>query len=389
MARAFVLVMDSFGIGAAPDAARFGDAGADTWGSIRRLEAPHVPNLVRLGLNAAHALATGASPPGRAPEGWYGAAREISHGKDTPSGHWEMAGVPVTFDWGYFPETVPTFPAALTDALVSKAKLPGVIGNRHASGTVILDELGVEHIATGKPIVYTSADSVFQIAAHETHFGLERLHETCRIAFDLVGPYRIGRVIARPFTGEKPGEFRRTANRKDYAIPPPEPTLLERMVEAGRETIAIGKIGDIFAHKGTKREVKADGNMALMDETMTALASAPDGSLTMTNFVDFDQLYGHRRDPGGYARALAAFDARLPAFREAMRPGDVAVITADHGCDPTWKGTDHTREHVPVLWFGPGIGGRDLGVRASFADIGQSLARHLALPALAHGTSFV
>ncbi len=389
MARAFVLVMDSFGIGAAPDAAKFGDAGADTWGSIRRLAAPHVPNLAKLGLNAAHALATGASYAGPAPEGWYGAARERSRGKDTPSGHWEMAGVPVSFDWGYFPETVPTFPAELTDALIAQAKLPGVIGNKHASGTVILDELGAEHIATGKPIVYTSADSVFQIAAHETHFGLDRLQSVCRIAFDLVQPYRIGRVIARPFMGEKPGEFRRTGNRKDYAISPPEPTLLENLVAAGRETIAIGKIGDIFAHKGTKREVKADGNEALMDRTIEALASAPDGSLTMTNFVDFDQLYGHRRDVDGYARALAAFDARLPAVRAAMKPGDVAVLTADHGCDPTWKGTDHTREHVPVLWFGPGIGGRDLGIRASFADIGQSLARHLGLPALKHGQSFV
>ncbi len=389
MARAFVLVMDSFGIGATPDAVRFGDTGADTWGHIRAAHAPHVPNLVRLGLDAAHATATGASYAGPAPEGWHGAARERSRGKDTPSGHWEMAGVPVSFDWGYFPEKVPCFPAELTDGLVRRCGLPGVIGNRHASGTVILDELGLEHIATGKPIVYTSADSVFQIAAHETHFGLERLLDVCKAAFELVRPYNIGRVIARPFTGEAPGAFRRTGNRKDYAISPPEPTLFDRLVAAGRETIAIGKIGDIYAHHGTKREVKADGNEALMDRTMEALASAPDGSLTMTNFVDFDQLYGHRRDVRGYAAALAAFDARLPAVRAALKPGDVAVLTADHGCDPTWKGTDHTREHVPVLWFGPGFAGRDLGVRDSFADIGQSLARHLGIPALAHGDAFI
>jgi phosphopentomutase len=388
MARAFVLVMDSFGIGATPDAARFGDAGADTWGSIRKAHAPKVPNLVRLGLDAAHATATGSPYSGPIPEAWHGAARERSLGKDTPSGHWEMAGVPVSFEWGYFPETVPCFPAALTDALVARCGLPGVLGNRHASGTQILDELGTTHIASGKPIVYTSADSVFQIAAHETHFGLDRLLDVCKVAFELVRPWKIGRVIARPFTGEAPGSFKRTGNRKDYAISPPEPTLLDRLVEAGRETIAIGKIGDIYAHHGTKREVKADGNAALMDRTLEAIASAPDGSLTMTNFVDFDTLFGHRRDAAGYAAALEAFDRRLPDVRAALRPGDVAVLTADHGCDPTWKGTDHTREHVPVIWFGPGIGGRDLGIRESFADIGQSLARHLAIPALAHGTAF-
>ncbi len=388
MARAFVLVMDSFGIGATPDAVRFGDVGADTWGHIRAAHAPHVPNLVRLGLDAAHATATGTAYAGPAPEGWHGAARERSRGKDTPSGHWEMAGVPVSFDWGYFPETMPCFPVELTDALVRRCGLAGVIGNRHASGTQILDELGLEHIATGKPIVYTSADSVFQIAAHETHFGLDRLLDVCKTAFELVRPYNIGRVIARPFVGEAPGAFRRTGNRKDYAISPPEPTLFDRLVAAGRETIAIGKIGDIYAHHGTKREVKADGNAALMDRTMEAVATAPDGSLTMTNFVDFDTLFGHRRDAAGYAAALAAFDTRLPVLRAALKTGDVAVLTADHGCDPTWKGTDHTREHIPVLWFGPGIAGRDLGLRDSFADIGQSLARHLGIPALAHGAAF-
>jgi phosphopentomutase len=389
MPRAFVLVMDSFGIGATPDAARFGDQGADTWGHIRARHAPHVPNLVRLGLDAAHAAATGTAYAGPPPEAWHGAARETSRGKDTPSGHWEMAGVPVAFDWGYFPETVPCFPAELTEALVARCGLPGLLGNRHASGTQILDELGAEHIATGKPIVYTSADSVFQIAAHETHFGLDRLLAVCRVAFELVRPWNIGRVIARPFVGEKPGAFKRTGNRKDYAVAPPEPTLLDRLVAAGRETLAIGKIGDIYAHNGTTHEIKADGNAALMDRTLEALAQVPDGSLTMTNFVDFDTLFGHRRDAAGYAEALEAFDLRLPEFRAAMKPGDVAVITADHGCDPTWRGTDHTREHVPVLWFGPGLAGRDLGIRDSFADIGQSLARHLGLPPLPHGAAFV
>lgn len=389
MARAFVLVMDSFGIGAAPDAARFGDVGADTWGHIRAAHKPHVPNLVRLGLDAAHATATGLRYEGPAPQAWFGAASERSFGKDTPSGHWEMAGVPVEFEWGYFPKTVPSFPAALIADLVAQAKLPGVLGDCHASGTQIIDELGLEHIATGKPIVYTSADSVFQIAAHESHFGLERLLELCKIAFELVQPYKIARVIARPFTGDAPGRFKRTANRKDYAVRPPGPTLFDKLTDAGRKTIAIGKIGDIYAHQGTQDEIKADGNDDLMQKTLAAIASAPDGSFAMTNFVDFDTLFGHRRDAAGYAAALAAFDRQLPLVEAAMRPGDIAVLTADHGCDPTWPGSDHTREYVPVLCFGPGLTGRDLGSRDSFADIGQSLAKHLGIAPLGHGKSFL
>ncbi len=389
MARAFVLVMDSFGIGAAPDAARFGDVGADTWGHIRAAHKPHVPNLVRLGLDAAHAAATGSRYDGPAPQGWYGAACERSFGKDTPSGHWEMAGVPVEFEWGYFPKTVPCFPPALVSDLVARAKLPGVLGDCHASGTQIIDDLGLEHIATGKPIVYTSADSVFQIAAHESHFGLARLLDLCKIAFELVQPYKIARVIARPFAGDAPGRFKRTANRKDYAVRPPAPTLFDKLTQAGRKTIAIGKIGDIYAHQGTQEEIKADGNADIMAKTLAAIAAAADGSLTMANFVDFDTLYGHRRDAAGYAAALAAFDRQLPTVEAAMRPGDIAVLTADHGCDPTWPGSDHTREHVPVLCFGPGLKGRDLGLRDSFADIGQSLATHLGIAPLGHGKSFV
>lgn len=389
MGRAFVLVMDSFGLGATPDAARFGDAGADTWGHIKAAHAPAVPHLVRLGLDAAHARATGRSYEGPAPEGLYGAAAERSFGKDTPSGHWELAGVPVEFDWGYFPKTVPSFPKALTDALIARAKLPGLLGDKHASGTAILDELGEEHIRTGKPIVYTSADSVFQIACHEARFGLERLYEVCEIAFDLVRPHNVGRVIARPFLGERAGGFKRTGNRKDYAVEPPAPTLLDALKAQDREVRAIGKIGDIYAHRGTTLEIKADGNGALMARTMEALREAPDGALVMTNFVDFDTLFGHRRDAAGYARALEAFDAALPAFRASMRPGDVAVLTADHGCDPTFPGSDHTREHVPVLWFGPGIPGRGIGLRDSFADVGQSLAKHLGIAPLARGESFV
>lgn len=391
--RAFVLVLDSLGIGGAPDADRFGDAGADTLGHIAAWAAAagrplRMPHLEDLGLGAAARLATGALPRGLARtdgfSGAWGAAAERSLGKDTPSGHWEMAGVPVAFEWGYFPRTVPCFPATLTDALIAEAGLPGLLGNRHASGTQILDELGDEHVRTGKPIVYTSADSVLQIAAHEQAFGLERLYQVCRIARRLVDPLVIGRVIARPFVGED-GRYRRTGNRKDLAVPPPQETLLDRMEAAGRTVVSIGKIGDIFAHRGTGREVKADGNMALFDATLEAARTAPDGALVLTNFVDFDSSYGHRRDVAGYADAIEAFDSRIPALRAALRPGDLAVMTADHGCDPTWPGTDHTRERVPVLLFGPGVAPRSLGLRDSFADIGQTLAGHLGLPALDAG----
>jgi len=399
MPRGFLLVMDSFGIGAAPDAAAFGDAGADTYGHIVQACAAgkadraglrqgllKTPNLDRLGLAAAASVARGGQ--GAAAGACYGAAAERSKGKDTPSGHWEMAGVPVMTDWGYFPRTVPSFPKALTDALIREAKLPGLLGDCHASGTEILDRLGAEHLVTGKPIVYTSADSVFQIAAHEQAFGLERLYDVCLVARRLVDDWNIGRVIARPFLGA-PGSFKRTGNRRDYATPPPEPTLLDRLKGAGREVLSVGKVSDIFAAQGITRKVKADGNDALMQATLDAAASAPDGSLVFTNFVDFDTLYGHRRDVAGYAAALEAFDRQLPALEAAFRPGDLAIISADHGCDPTWPGTDHTREFVPVIAFGPAVRPAALGRRDSFADIGQTLARHLALAPLPHGTAFL
>lgn len=443
MTRALILVMDSFGLGGAQDAARFGDEGSDTYGHIARecaagrADAAGVragpltlPNLTRLGLAEAAAISKGISAKGalgnipssggRGLEGGgqekntpylpspikgeglplrrehrgtlaafaaYGAAREQSRGKDTPSGHWEMAGLPVTFDWGYFPKEQPCFPAALTSALVEQAGLPGLLGNRHASGTQIIEDLGGEHVASGKPIVYTSADSVFQIAAHEDSFGLERLYGVCALARGLVDAYDIGRVIARPFLGTD-GDYKRTGNRRDYTTPPPEPTLLDRLSADGGEVISVGKVADIFAHQGISRTVKANGNAALWDAMLTALAGAPERSLIFTNFVDFDTLYGHRRNVPGYAAALEAFDTRLPELEKSLRPGDLAIITADHGCDPTWTGTDHTRENVPVLAFGSGVTPGPLGLRQSFADIGQTLAAHLGLAALPHGTSF-
>jgi phosphopentomutase len=392
MSRAFLLVMDSVGIGATPDADRFGDAGADTLGHIAERVPLHLPALSRLGLGSAAELATGRLPPGLgrgdARAAVWGAALEVSRGKDTPTGHWEIAGCPVDFDWGYFPPGPPSFPVELTDALIAQGHLPGLLGNCAASGTEIIAVLGAEHLATGKPIVYTSGDSVLQIAAHEVSFGLDRLLELCGLARRLVDRYRIGRVIARPFIGS-PGSFRRTANRHDYAVPPPGDTLLDRLVAAGGSVIAIGKIDDIFAHRGISRAVKGDGNAALFDATLAAAAAAPDGALVFANFVDFDTNFGHRRDVAGYAACLEAFDARLGTFEAVLQPGDLAVITADHGCDPTWPGTDHTREHVPVLGFGPGVSGGSIGLRHGFSDIGQTVARHLGLPPLDHGTAFI
>ncbi|NDW04408.1 phosphopentomutase [Jiella pacifica] len=397
MARAIILVLDSFGIGAAPDAEPFGDAGSNTFGHIldacragradaagRRGELD-IPNLRRLGLYAA----AGHGELAGRPEAVWGSACEISHGKDTPSGHWEIAGVPVLFDWGYFPRTVPTFPPELIRQIMDDTGLPGILGDRHASGTEIIRELGEESLSSGKPIFYTSSDSVLQIAAHESRFGLDRLYDVCTAARRRVDPLNIGRVIARPFTGDSAETFTRTANRRDYSVPPPEPTLLDRAVAAGRDVHAIGKIADIFAHRGISRILKGDGDMALFDRTLEAMSEAADGDLVFANFVDFDSLYGHRRDVAGYAAALEAFDRRLPELEAMMKPGDVAILTADHGCDPTFRGTDHTREIVPVLAFGPEIEPRPIGRRESFADIGASVAVHLGLDPGRHGRSFL
>ncbi|MTH97489.1 phosphopentomutase [Roseibium sp. RKSG952] len=406
MARAILCVLDSFGIGGAADAGDFGDTGSDTLGHIAEACASgkgdreglrsgplHVPNMDRLGLGAAARGSTGKTVPGLefagAPEGLWGHAEEVSNGKDTPSGHWEIAGVPVCFDWGYFPETIPTFPAELIEAIIAKSDITAVLGDKHASGTVIIEELGEEHVRTGHPIFYTSADSVIQIAAHETHFGLERLYKLCEITRELADPYNIGRVIARPFTGEDASSFERTANRRDYSVLPPEPTVLDRLTEAGRTVYGIGKISDIFAHQGVSRVLKGAGNDQLFDKTLEAMDLAGDGDMVFANFIDFDSLYGHRRDVPGYAAALEHFDRRLPEMIAAMKDGDLLILTADHGCDPTWRGTDHTREHVPVIGTGPGIDGRPVGGRKTYADIGETLAKHLGIAPGKHGTSFI
>ncbi|MFL6803135.1 MAG: phosphopentomutase [Xanthobacteraceae bacterium] len=405
MTRAIILVLDSVGIGSAPDAALYGDEGADTVGHIAEACARGaadrdglrrgglcLPHLSQLGLGEACRLATGRVPPGlRAkshPRGRYGCAVETSKGKDTPSGHWELAGVPVPFEWGYFPRTRPCFPPDLVAELCRRANVSGILGNCHASGTAIIAELGEEHMRTGRPICYTSADSVFQIAAHEESFGLERLYRMCEVARPLVDPLCIGRVIARPFVGTSSKDFLRTGNRRDYAVPPPSPTLLDRATQDGRAVVTVGKIADIFAHSGTGRVLKANGNVALFDRTLEGLASLADGGLLVTNFIDFDTIHGHRRDAAGYADALETFDARLPQLEAALDAGDLVVMTADHGCDPTWAGTDHTREQVPILAFGPSVIAGPIGRRSTFADVAATISAHLGLPPMLVGTPF-
>ena len=389
-ARAFLVVLDSVGAGGAPDADRFfnadrPDTGANTLAHIAQACAEgraeegrsgplKMPNLDELGLSAAVKLASGADMPGlgAAPAGFWGAAEEVSPGKDTPSGHWELAGVPVPWEWHYFPDTEPAFPANLSRAVALAAGTEGILGDCHASGTEIIARLGEEHIRTGWPICYTSADSVFQIAAHEEAFGLERLLDLCRATAPLLHEMRVGRVIARPFVGAS-GSFSRTGNRRDFAIPPPAPTLCDWVQAAGRPVHGVGKIGDIFSMQGIT-DVAKGTDADLMGHLGHLVDAAEPGSLTFANFVEFDSLYGHRRDVAGYARALEWFDAAVAPVLARLRPGDLMVFTADHGNDPTWTGTDHTRERVPVL--GAGQGARSLGLMG-FTGVADLVAGHL------------
>lgn len=404
MARAFLIVLDSAGAGGAPDAAQFfndglPDTGANTLGHIAQVCAAgraeegrsgplRMPHLDALGLGAAIRLASGddAVPGlGAVPAGLWGAATEVSRGKDTPSGHWELAGVPVPWEWHYFPDTTPAFPADLTAEIAQLAGTDGILGNCHASGTAIVDRLGAEHLRSGWPICYTSVDSVVQIAAHEEAFGLQRLLDLCAALAPRVHAMKVGRVIARPFVGTE-GNFTRTPNRRDFAIAPPAPTLLDWAQGAGRATHAIGKIGDIFSGRGIGHSHKGKSDADLMAHLLRLADEAEPGSLTFANFVEFDTNFGHRRDVSGYARALEWFDARIGGFLDRLGPGDLAIFTADHGNDPTWHGTDHTRERVPVL--GWGVGTRAIG-QVGFADVGASIARHLDIPASGPGRSFL
>jgi phosphopentomutase len=390
MPRVFLFILDSFGIGGAPDAAAFGDEGSNTLGHICDHMVLKVPHMASLGLGLAAEAASGRNPLAPAQLiGKWGHAREVSQGKDTITGHWEIAGVPVPFRWHYYPQTQPAFPRELTDAIITRCKLPGLLALNHASGIQVIEDFGEEHVRTGKPIMYTSADSVIQIAAHEKHFGLQRLYDVCKVARDLTYDIKLGRIIARPFLGETTRTFERTGNRKDFAITPPSPTLLKILADAGREVISVGKIGDIYGHVGTGEEIKVSGNAAMMAKVIETMPRLKDGGFLMTNFVDFDTLYGHRRDPIGYGKLLEEFDAMLPEVFAQLRQGDRLVLTADHGNDPTFKGTDHTREQIPILIYGSDIAPGSVGSRQGFSDIGQSIARYLGIGPLGGGIEFL
>lgn len=381
MSRVFLCVMDSVGLGGAPDAADFGDEGANTLGRIMSAAAPALPFMMGLGLGQAMARSTGFALPfgatGQAPRGLHGVARERSEGKDTPSGHWELAGVAVPWAWHVFPNETPAFPPDILAAVARAAGSEGSLANCHSGGIAAIERFGAAHLRTGWPICYTSVDSVFQIAAHEEAFGLARLYQLCADMAAILHPLKVGRVIARPFTGA-PGAFRRTPNRKDFAMEVPGETILDRACAAGREVHAIGKISDIFSGRGITHVHKGADDMALFDALLSCARAAPEGALIFANFVEFDTLYGHMRDVAGYARALERFDARLPELEARLRPDDLVLLTADHGNDPGWPGSDHTREQVPVLGFGPKITGDDLGV-IRFEDVGALVLRHLRL----------
>lgn len=374
MSRAIVIVLDSVGCGALPDAERFGDAGTNTLSHIAEAAGLRVPHLQALGLGNIIPIPT--VPPVSAPRAAFGKAAEVSAGKDTTTGHWEIAGVIRTADWPHYPDG---FPPEILDRFVAETGVPGVLCNRPYSGTVVINEFGDEHVQTGKPIVYTSADSVFQIACHEEVYPPEALYRLCRAARAiLTGEHEVARVIARPFVGRGNGNYTRTKNRRDFSVPPQGTTMLDAISAAGREVVAIGKIGDIYEHRGITREIHSKTNAEGMAATLEEVKQSPTAGLIMTNLVDFDMLFGHRRDPRGYRDALQEFDAWLPTLLGALRTGDLLIITADHGNDPTHTGTDHTREYVPILALGPALrGGVDLGTRSTYADIAQTVLEHV------------
>lgn len=386
--RVIICVLDSFGIGAAPDAAAFGDEGSDTLGHIADNYDLNLPNMTDIGLLSAYRLVHSRSPKNmRDTENLKGvsfAAREVSKGKDTPSGHWEMMGVPVMKPWLYMPKEYPSFPLDFTQELAERADIDGFLGNKAASGTVIIEEVGKEHIELLKkgkrfPILYTSADSVLQIAVYEDLYGLENLYDLCKKARQLLDEknMNIGRVIARPFTVQTDGSFLRTGGRHDYSVPLPKPSLLVQLVQAGYQTVGIGKIPDIYAHTGISKEVFAPHNEDIFKALLAEMDVSQDASLIMANFVDFDMMYGHRRDVLGYAKALEQFDNWLSVIQDKMTDDDLLIITADHGCDPMFKGTEHTREYVPVLLWGKGISPKPAEFADTFAVTGRIAAAHL------------
>ena len=382
--RICLMVLDSAGIGEMPDAAAWGDAGADTLGHILESRRVDLPNLQRMGLGNITPLNGLAAV--NAPDGSFGKCTLKSNGKDTTTGHWEMAGIILETGFPTFPDG---FPDRIISAFVAQSKIPGVLGNIPASGTEIIKQLGEEHVRTGKPIVYTSADSVFQIAAHEEIVPLDRLYEICEIARKILhGDDEVARVIARPFLGNNAADFRRTENRHDYAVPPPSDNLLPQLKGAGLDVVCIGKIASIYDSMGVTEDVTAKNNEQVIDQTINAL-NADTRGLIFSNLVDFDMLYGHRRDTEGYAKALEHFDTRLPAIIDALNDDDLLIMTADHGNDPTMPGSDHTREYVPLLVYGKTANaGVNLGTRQSLSDIGQTIAENFGVE-IADGVSFL
>ncbi len=382
--RICLVVLDSAGIGEMPDAAVWGDAGADTLGNILKSRKVDLPNMQRLGLGNIRPLA--GLPAIENPIGSYGKCTLKSNGKDTTTGHWEMAGIILTKAFPTYPNG---FPQRIIDEFVSKANVPGILGNVPASGTEIIKDLGEEHVRTGKPIVYTSADSVFQIAAHEEIFPVDRLYEICEIARKILdGEDKVGRVIARPFLGTASENFKRTENRHDYAVPPPADNLLPLLKDNGLDVVCIGKIASIYDSMGVTEDLTAKNNEQTIEQTINALKAESRG-LIFSNLVDFDMLYGHRRDTEGYAKALEHFDLRLPEIFDAMNDDDLLMLTADHGNDPTMPGSDHTREYVPLLVYGKSAkAGVNLGMRGSLADIGQTIAENFGLE-LRNGMNFL
>ncbi|QIQ41535.1 MAG: phosphopentomutase [Buchnera aphidicola (Aphis urticata)] len=406
MKRVFLMILDSFGIGSSIDSYKFNDHGADTFGHIvekcflgeankERVGCLKIPNLKKLGIVRAYKSSTGKYPLGFHEKfneskiiASYGFASEISSGKDTTSGHWEIAGVPVLDDWYYFKKINNTFPNTLINEIINNFKLPGILGNCHASGTEIITKLGEEHIKTGKPIFYTSSDSVFQVACHENTFGLSKLYKLCQKIRHLLNAnkFKIARVIARPFIGNNKLNFQRTGNRLDLSIKPPSITVMEKLIhEKQGEVVGIGKISDIYAGVGISKSIKSFGLEELCNTTINEMKLAKNNTIVFTNFVDFDSIWGHRRDVSGYAKGLEFFDNQLFNIINLVKEKDLLIITADHGCDPTWLGTDHTRENVPILIYSPGKKTKFLGHRKTFSDIGQTIAKYFSLSEMKYG----
>ncbi|HET9678695.1 MAG TPA: phosphopentomutase [Buchnera sp. (in: enterobacteria)] len=408
MKRVFLIILDSFGIGSCGDSYKFGDYGANTFGNIAKMcfleHANHggrsgvlsIPNLMSLGIGEIFKKITGNYPFGilktNVIKGCYAYSSSVSKGKDTFSGHWEIVGVPIFKEWCYFDQIKNSFSELLLNEIITSSNLSGFLGNCHASGTEIIKKLGVEHLLTKKPIFYTSSDSVFQVSCHEQEYGLDNLYNLCKkIRFILdKNKINIARVIARPFIGTNPINFKRTEKRKDFSITINKKTVLEKLIlEKGGSVYAIGKISDIFSGVGITNSTTTKNLSESFRETIRSIKSCKKNSIVIANFIDFDSLWGHRRDVSGYAKGLEYFDYNLPRILNILKKNDLLIITADHGCDPTWKGTDHTREYIPILFYKQNIGNKFLGHRKTFSDISQTISKYFGISKMNYGTSIL